>query len=374
MYISQPMQQKLTQNKAKINYVGLLQSFARVLIFSIVFLKNVSVNTFFYIKNKIVIIAKGNYTWNNLLLFYPPRIAPAPPAEPTLEELYKKDINFYKTMTPEVANSNINPTLYDPVLRKTLFTEENNPTEKYWRSQLLFEHTQRGNIIMYYDAFRMSFAYYSDEQIVSYQALYHAAMKYSVRFRCRNFFIDMETFPDNPMIEVLRKEDESLKTKTKKEPTPNNAKPKQQENNPVFARLKNYKESGDAAKKQNKPKHPFSNKFVRIGKMCEFNILQRPPNKKIEAVNSLLFSDKPMSSVTDFFDDDDETLSLKMPISGTEDDSFMNPSETPKETPITDQKDVPINPFSGDQPKMTSYQLFKMMKKNQEKSEGVIPL
>ncbi len=357
MYISHPMQQKLTQNKAKINYVGLLQSILRGLIISIIFLKNVSVNTFFYIKNKIT---------------PPPPPKPIPPAEPTLEELYKKDINFYKTMTPEVANSNINPTLYDPVLRKTLFTEENNPTEKYWRSQLLFEHTQRGNIIMYYDAFRMSFAYYSDEQIVSYQALYHAAIKYSVRFRCRNFFIDMETFPDNPMIEVLRKEDESLKTKTKKEPTANNAKPKPQDNNPVFARLKNYKESGDAAKPQNKPKHPFSNKFVRIGKMCEFNILQRPPNKKIEAVNSLLFSDKPMSSVTDFFDDDDETLSLKMPIETHEDELFMNPSETPKE--ISENKDVPINPFSGDQPKMTSYQLFKMMKKNQEKSEGVIPL
>ena len=165
----------------------------------------------------------------------------------------------------------------------------------------------------------------------------------------------------------------ALKTKTKKEPTNDNTKPKpKQDNNPVFARLKNYKETGDAAKQQNKPKHPFSNKFVRIGKMCEFNILQRPPNKKIEAVNSLLFSDKPMSSVTDFFDDDDETLSLKMPIETHEDDSFMNPSETPKE--ISENKDVPINPFSGDQPKMTSYQLFKMMKKNQEKSEGVIPL
>ena len=351
------MQQKLTQNKAKINYIVIFQSLLRGLILSIVFLKNVSVNTFFYIKNKIV----------------PPRIAPAPPAEPTLEELYKKDINFYKTMTPEVANSNINPTLYDPILRKTLFVEENNPTEKYWRSQLLFEHTQRGNIIMYYDAFRMSFAYYSDEQIVSYQALYHAAMKYSVRFRCRNFFIDMETFPENPMIEVLRKEDDSLKTKVKKEPTNNNTKPKQQDNNPVFARLKNYKEGSDANKQQNKPKHPFSNKFVRIGKMCEFNILQRPPNKKIEAVNSLLFGDKPMSSVTDFFDDD-EVLSLKMPIE-TED---FNTENEFKDTPITDQKeskeskDIPINPFSGDQPKMTSYQLFKMMKKNKEKSEGII--
>ncbi len=234
---------------------------------------------------------------------------------------------------------------------------------------------------MYYDAFRMSFAYYSDEQIVPYQALFHAAMKYTVRFRCRNFFIDMETFPENPMIEVLRKEDESLKTKTKKEPIDNNAKPKpKQDNNPVFARLKNYKEGNDAAKQQNKPKHLFSNKFVRIGKMCEFNILQRPPNKKIEAVNSLLFSDKPMSSVTNFFDDDDddEVLSLKMPTETTEDVPFMSPSdindqkEVARENSINKETTVPINPFSTDQPKMTSYQLFKMMKKNQEKNEGII--
>lgn len=359
------MQQKLTQNKAKIDYIGLLQSFARILILSIVFLKNASVNTFFYIKNKIS---------------PPPLPKPVPSVEPDFTELYKKDINFYKTMTPEVANSNINPTLYDPVLRKTLFVEENNPTEKYWKSQLLFEHTYRGNIIMYYDAFRMSFAYYSDEQIVPYQALFHAAMKYTVRFRCRNFFIDMETFPENPMIEVLRKEDESLKTKTKKEPIDNNAKPKpKQDNNPVFARLKNYKEGNDAAKQQNKPKHLFSNKFVRIGKMCEFNILQRPPNKKIEAVNSLLFSDKPMSSVTNFFDDDDdEVLSLKMPTETTEDVPFMSPSdindqkEVARENSINKETTVPINPFSTDQPKMTSYQLFKMMKKNQEKNEGII--
>lgn len=287
---------------SKINYIGLLQAIIRAIFISIVFLKNSTKTAFFYIKEKIA-SSKQVYV-----------------ADP--EEHYKKDINFYKTMTD--ANDNIDPTLYDFTLKKTLFVDENNPTEKQWRSRILFENTYRGNIIMYYDAFRMTFSYYSDEQIVPYKALCLAAIKYVVKFRCRNFFIDMETFPDNPMIEVLRKEDDSLKTKVKMNQGPNQ---------PVFARLKNYT-SND--KQQNKPKHLFSNKFVRIGKMCEFNILQKPPNKKIEAVNSLLFSDKPMSSITDFFDD-------------------IDISENTEHT----------NPFSTDQPKMTSYQLFKMMKQKE---------
>jgi hypothetical protein len=254
-------------------------------------------------------------------------------------------------MTATDANTNIDPTLYDFTLRKTLFVEENNPTEKQWRSRLLFENTYRGNIIMYYDAFRMTFSYYSDEQIVPYKALHHAALKYVVRFRCRNFFIDMETFPDNPMIEVLKKEDDSLKTKSKMNHgsnTPNNPKPQDNKQNAVFARLKDYSSAtNDKTKQQNKPKHMFSNKFVRIGKMCEFNILQKPPSKKIEAVNSLLFSDKPMSSVTDFFDNDDLDINKEIPE-----------KEVPKVPSDT-------NPFSIDQPKMTSYQLFKMMKQKE---------
>lgn len=329
-------------NKAKINYIAILQSFLRALLISIVFLKNVSVKTFYFIKHKITPPL-------------PPKISP--PTEPVFEELYKKDINFYKTMDPIDANTNINDALYDYTLRKTLFVEENNPTEKQWKSRLLFENTYRGNIIMYYDAFKMSFAYYSDEQIVPYKALYHAAIRYVVKFRCRNFFIDMETFPDNPMIEVLRKEDDSLKTKVKMNhnndtPNPSTKPPtKQDKNNPVFARLKNYSETKE---KSNKPKYPFSNKFVRIGKLCELNILQKPPNKKIEAVNSLLFSENPINKVTDFFDDD---LSIDVPIEKESKPSVL----------VGD-----ANPFSTDQPKMSSYQLFKMMRKKQETNEAIL--
>lgn len=340
-----------TANKAKINYVILLQTLLRGLILSIIFLKNVSVNTFYYIKHKIVTPS--------------PKNAAIPSSEPVLEELYKKDINFYKTMTADDANTNIDATLYDYTLRKTLFAEENNPTEKQWKSRVLFENTYRGNIIMYYDAFRMTFSYYSDEQIVPYKALHHAALRYVVKFRCRNFFIDMETFPENPMIEVLRKEDDSLKTKVKMNHGPltgtqdNKPKPQDNKNNPVFARFKNYSNApNDKTKQQNKPKHLFSNKFVRIGKLCEFNILQKPPNKKIAAVNSLLFSDNPITSVNDFFDDD-ETLSINVPLCTKED---KEPETATGNT----------NPFSTDQPKMSSYQLFKMMKKKQEINEANI--
>jgi hypothetical protein len=52
------------------------------------------------------------------------------------------------------------------------------------------------------------------------------------------------------------------------------------------------------------PKIKFSNKYVRIGKICEFNILQKPPNKKIEAVNELMFGKATVNKAIDFFDDD----------------------------------------------------------------------
>jgi len=347
---------KQTTTKAKINYIELsrhsiasvasyghlaIQFLFRTLIFSIVVLKNLSLRVFFFVSN----------TAKQLLNKQSPpkQVALHTPIEPVFEELYKKDINLFKTMVDKDANANIESSLYDYKIRKTLFEEENNQTEKQWRTRLLFETTYRGNIIMYYDAFRMSFCYYSDEQIVPYVALQHAAMRYVTRFRCRNFFIDMDTFPENPIIEVLKKEDETLKSKTKETPIENKQK---QNNNPVFAKLKNYREVG--SKDNNKPKHPFSNKFVRIGKMCEFNILQKPPSKKIEAINSLLFSDNPLTSVTDFFDD----LSIDVDVGV-------------KKEPVID-KNNDSNPFSTDQPKMSSYQLFKMMKKNQEKGEATI--
>ena len=66
------------------------------------------------------------------------------------------------------------------------------------------------------------------------------------------------------------------------------------------------------------PKIKFSNKYVRIGKICEFNILQKPPNKKIEAVNELMFGKTTVNKAIDFFDDDEcEDLEIKEDVSSS---------------------------------------------------------
>jgi hypothetical protein len=104
----------------------------------------------------------------------------------------------------------------------------------------------------------------------------------------------------------------------------------QSDSKDVFAALKDYRTPAGPAQtnsgpnnKQNKravkdEEVKFSNKFVRIGKMCEFNILQKPADKKIEAVNELMFGTKPVNKVVDFFADDDddddfENLEIKEP-------------------------------------------------------------
>jgi hypothetical protein len=161
----------------------------------------------------------------------------------------------------------------------------------------------------------------------------------------------MDVFLDNPMIEVLKKEDEILKTKSKPTYKPEGeikkpVKKEKEKPNPVFAKLKDYRNQKDNAKDQTKD-HPFSNKFVRMGKTCEFNITQRPPNKKIEAVNSLLFSDKPISKVADFFDD----LSISV-------------DESKIENPFSQEAEQIEKPAQ----KLSSYQLFKL--KQQEKKQA----
>jgi hypothetical protein len=136
-------------------------------------------------------------------------------------------------------------------------------------------------------------------------------------FRCKDFFIDPEKRPSNKILEVLQKEEDSLKSKKMKVNDITKCVNIQSESKDVFASLKNYRseakpteaksteakptEEPKAKKKTEEPK--FSNKFVRIGKMCEFNITQKPANKKIEAVNELMFGAKPVNKVIDFFDD-----------------------------------------------------------------------
>jgi len=244
----------------------------------------------------------------------------APPPKKPVEIAYvetqydkscKKYAEFYGKESAD-ENSNIDPVLYDFVKRKEVFASADNEMEKQWKSRILMENTPRGNVMMYFNPYLLSYHYYSDEQIIPYKILEQVATKYVVMYRCKDFFIDVEKRPGNKILEVLQKEEDSLKSKKMKVNDITKCVNIHSESKDVFAALKDYKSEAIKPTDPNGLKEPtkkkveepkFSNKFVRIGKMCEFNITQKPVDKKIKAVNELMFGEKPVNKVVDFFDD-----------------------------------------------------------------------
>lgn len=244
----------------------------------------------------------------------------APPPKKPVEIAYvetqydkscKKYANFYGKESAD-ENSNIDPVLYDFVKRKDVFASADNEMEKQWKSRILMENTPRGNVMMYFNPYLLSYHYYSDEQIIPYKILEQVATKYVVMYRCKDFFIDVEKRPGNKILEVLQKEEDSLKSKKMKVNDITKCVNIHSESKDVFAALKDYRSEATKPTDKAKPTEPtkkkveepkFSNKFVRIGKMCEFNITQKPVDIKIKAVNELMFGEKPVNKVVDFFDD-----------------------------------------------------------------------
>ena len=253
--------------------------------------------------------------------------------ETQFEKSSKKYALFYDNKTEDEC-SNIDSALYDFVQRKEIFGQVDNAPEKIWKSRILLENSPRGNVLMYYNPYTFSFVYHSDEQIIPYIILEQIAKKYVVMYRCKDFFIDSVKRPANKILEVLQKEEDALKSKKMKVNDITKCVNIQSDSKDVFAALKDYRTPAQNAgptqasnppnSKQSKrvvkeEEVKFSNRFVRIGKMCEFNILQKPADKKIEAVNELMFGSKPVNKVVDFFaddeddDDDFENLEIKEP-------------------------------------------------------------
>lgn len=243
--------------------------------------------------------------------------------ETQFEKTSKRYAEFYSKTTDD-ENSNIDAVLYEFDKRRELFEDPANFHEKQWKSRILHENTPRGNVMMYYNPYSLSFVYHSDEQIIPYNILEQVAKKYVVIYRCKDFYIDMVSRPDNKFLIILQKEEDSMKSKKMKvdDITKCVNAATAAGSKDVFASLKDYRSNAppttlstpsvpsstmiDKKKKADESTEvKFSNKFVRIGKMCEFNILQKPPNKEIEKVNELMFGKTTVNKVIDFFDDDD---------------------------------------------------------------------
>ena len=191
------------------------------------------------------------------------------------QDLKNEDPNF---------NSNIDKIFY---LKKEydVFMGKANSLETEWKTRLLMETTPRGNILMYYDPYKMGFTYYCDSKGQSYSLLNAIAMKYVTIFNCRDFYFDNTLDNISSPLAKLHLEEEKKTDKT-------NDKEKQKLKSAMkdgpFVKFKKHSQETTSKKDDdkkdvvdNKPTKPvYKNKFIHMGKITHFQVLNPPPTKK----------------------------------------------------------------------------------------------
>lgn len=230
------------------------------------------------------------------------------PSVYTIEELFLDDqhekflLTYDSGAQDATANTNTDPEFYDAELYKKTLLEEENPLEKKWKRNILYSNTPRGNIVMYYDAYKKGFAYYCDTQSVSANILNALAMKYVMAFRCRDLFMDNHFTPeerDSPLIAIQIAEEKAEKEKKKE--TIQGINPDLLKKAP-FAKLKKYNTPQQAQQQQRQQKNGatttsqenkkekeaphYTNKFIYLGKILNFSFIQKVKRKKVSSIAS----------------------------------------------------------------------------------------
>jgi hypothetical protein len=167
-------------------------------------------------------------------------------------------------------NINIDPIFYEKKEFNEFMKNIDNSLEPLWKTRILMDFSPRGNIIMFYDAYKLGFAYYCDQNSVSYDILNAIAMKYVITYRCYSFFMDELILPENsnnPLKNHFIEDKKDIQS------------------NESFIKLKNYKSE---SKQQIKQKETIKNKFIYLGNIRNFKITQSIPKKNINNFHSTL--------------------------------------------------------------------------------------
>jgi len=171
----------------------------------------------------------------------------------------------------ENINSNIQKEFYIKEEYAKCVIEYNNEIERTWKKRVLIENTPRGNIIMFYDPYKLGFSYYSDAYSIPYTILNAVAMKYVRIYYCRDFFVDDEITPaiyPSPFIQIHMVD-------KKKNPV-NDTTRTIQSSKSAFAKLKKYKKTNTVHYKDEMPaKIYYRNRFICLGKTTNYSILQK---------------------------------------------------------------------------------------------------
>lgn len=204
-----------------------------------------------------------------------------------------KKEQFLQRLKKGALNENVEKEFYNEPMYKDTIVGEDNKLENNWKKRILFEHTPRGHVIMYYDAFKLAFTYYSDANSLPYKLLNAIAMKYCLTFHCMDFFIDQNIVPNENESSLIKIH--HIEKKKKKENK--NIQKEDSDKNSPFAKLKNYnndkiktRDNGEKEKTDEKIKNIITNKFISLGKIRSFQPLYKPLKKtrSVQFTSSLL--------------------------------------------------------------------------------------
>ena len=211
-----------------------------------------------------------------LLGLYNPPIRPKCYLQENYEYIYPLKTKFSTTfdITDIDFNENVDKLFYDKPEFTKYMSELNTDLEKLWKTKIMMENTPRGNILMFYDAYKLGFSFYCDQKVISYDILNAAAMKYVIMFRCRHFFMDELFVPNqhkSPLIDIH---------------FPPEKKPisvmKIQKDDKITPRFLNQINRTSNEKKANGEKEPekMKNKFLYLGKIANYSLLQMMPKPR----------------------------------------------------------------------------------------------
>jgi len=241
-------------------------------------------------KNLIVYFFTYIYRWSFYFLYkFYTSIVPEKKViiiDPTKEYIKTNKDKLLKNTDNSNINVNITKVFYNKKELDDILINQDNQLEKMWKSRILIENTPRGNIIMHYDVYKNGFAYYSDTTGIPYNILNAVAMKYTTTYHCMDFFMDNEHVKESPLIKLYLESDKENNEKKDKLPT-------SKLDNSVFAKLKNYQteniNTDDVDEVKTPEKEYNRNVFVNLGKINNFNFLQKPIKKnKLNGFHSSL--------------------------------------------------------------------------------------
>ena len=179
------------------------------------------------------------------------------------------------------------------------------------KNSILFENTPNGNVVMFYDNSRESFAYYSDNTI-PYRFLEVIARKYVIVNNCKSIYVDMAYELQEAERKInekkQKKEDEKQQQQQKQKDDSSTVEQQQQQPKDVFAKFKNYNKDSsiqsasiplDAKSHTQKHVQPDVEKIVKDnanrysceGKMANFNFLKKVDRKVVDKRYGTSFAD-----------------------------------------------------------------------------------